>query len=446
VTQDQDPQQHPRNISAIAAGLPERLRARRMAAGLSRTELAARSGVSYKSVCDIEKGRRARVQEKTVMLLAAGLGCEVGELVDLPAVPPRTEPPSPRVRWTRLALITAAAVTLTIAAAAWFAVSRATWEIVEGDLIMRDALLQLVMWRIDEHPDVRVVLELPTDRSLIVGFNGEARDGAQAWRVSRVSGHRLASYALDEHVVREAFGAEILSEGQDFSCSKLRLMELDGDPSTELVVQTTHGKYYPAGVAVYELDGTPRGQYVNRGHLAALHIEDLDDDGRDEVLALGTNNDPAYQGATVIYLEDGAWSGAAVDRDGPGRGPVGAAHDGARYRLVLPSFGREVMERFERVRLLAFAPRTHELDDGEERIVFTAGVTAGGVSVVCDGQLRPLLVTATDALVGVVRAWDDWPESPETFPGQAWLDDWLAGARWSELTPESVSDGPVAGR
>ena len=123
-------------------------------------------------------------------------------------------------------------------------------------------------------------------------------------------------------------------------------------------------------------------------------------------------------------------------------GQVERAYDRADYL----DQRREVMERFERVRLLAFAPRTHRLDDGEERIVFTAGVTDGGVSVVCDGTLRPLLVTATDALVGVVRAWDDWPEGPETFPGQAWLDDWLAGARWSELGPDSVSDGPVAGR
>ncbi|MBD3220216.1 helix-turn-helix domain-containing protein [bacterium] len=450
-----------RNLDALAAGLPDRLRARRLSAGLSRTELAAASGVSYKSVCDIEKGRRARVQEKTVILLADGLGCDVGELVDLPDVPDPVTAPSATAssaataagparasrRSRRLVLAGSAALAMLVAllAAAWFAVDRAAWEVHEGDLVVRDALLGRELWRVDELPDVHRVLELPADGSLVVGFMGAASDGAQAWRVARRTGRVLARFTVDEAPIRAAFGDEILSEGQDFACGDLATMDLDGDGRREIVIRHGHLKYYPTILAAYDPDGTVRGQYASRGHVGTLHVADLDGDGRDELLAFGTNNDPAYQGATVIWLEEGAWSGATVDVAGPGRGPVGEIADGARYRLVLPSWGEAVMTRVRTARLHASSPTVYRLDDGALRISFTALSKAGGVSVTCDGRLRPLLATATDVLLADVASWDrPLPGDPDPFPSPAWLEDWLAGARWSELGRDAVVIGPVA--
>lgn len=441
-----------------AAGLPERLRARRMAAGLSRRELADAAGVTERTVRDIENGRRARVQEKTLLLLAEALACAPEELVGAAAMDGANgangadgagsdgaRRGQPAFRWVARLAALAAGLLMAVAAVGWYAVDRSTWEITDGNVIARDAVLGRVAWTIDADPRVRHVVPTPAGDQLVIGFYGNTDDGAQAWLVDRRTGERQVTFAVDETPVRRAFGPGILAEGQNFGCSSVRFLEFDGDGERELLFNFQHGKYYPAVLTVFELDGARRAQYANRGHVPFLHVEDLDDDGRDEVLAFGTNNDPAYQGASVIYLEQGAWSGAAVDPPGgPGRGPVGGIEDGARYRLVLPSFGEPVMGRMGCVRLTAHSPTVHRQVDGTLRINFTAGhLPAGGAAVVCDERLRPLLVNPTDSIRATVATWPTRGQGPERFPEQPWLEDWLDGARWSQRDSDVLVFGPV---
>ncbi|HEX7743878.1 MAG TPA: helix-turn-helix domain-containing protein [Micromonosporaceae bacterium] len=56
-----------------ATSFAERLRGRRMAAGLTQAELAARAGVGVRTVRDLERGRSARPQRTTLELLAGAL-------------------------------------------------------------------------------------------------------------------------------------------------------------------------------------------------------------------------------------------------------------------------------------------------------------------------------------------------------------------------------------
>ncbi|GIJ79557.1 hypothetical protein Xph01_39890 [Micromonospora phaseoli] len=56
------------------AGLPELLRAHRLAAGSTQADLAARAGVGVRTVRDLERGRSSRPQRTTVELLAEALG------------------------------------------------------------------------------------------------------------------------------------------------------------------------------------------------------------------------------------------------------------------------------------------------------------------------------------------------------------------------------------
>lgn len=451
--------QSPRNLCVQSLDLAARLRALRLAAGLSRQDLAERAGLSERSVRDIENGRRARVQDKTVMLLAEALGCDPAKLVVLPEPPPvdaaavvqlRTPVATPdairRAWWPLIAAVFVVVTLLAAMGSVWYAVDRATWEIVDGDVVMRDALLRRQMWTVDQPHPVRLVQRSPwNDRTLLIGFYGHAEDGALVWRVNAITGQRVASYHLDESPVHAAFGAAILSQGQSFSCSSITPLDLDGDGGDELAIKFIHRKYYPTCLVAFDAEGNQLAHYVNRGHIINLHAEDLDGDGRDELLAFGTNNDLAYQGATVIYLEEGAWSGASVDPpDGPGAGPVGQITDGARHRLVLPSFGEPVMTRFQKVRLDAFSPWIFRLDDGSVRVMFSVGdQSTGGVSLVCDHTLRPLEADPTDGLTGLVRTWGDWTDEADPFPTRPWLDGWLEGARWSSLDSDAVVFGPV---
>lgn len=452
------PHPSPRNLCVQELDLAARLRALRLAVGLSRQDLAERAGLSERSIRDIENGRRARVQDKTVMLLAAALGCDPGELAAFPEPPVDAAPVSPprppvatpnasrRAVWPMVAAVTVALVLIVALGATWYAVDRAAWEVVDGDVVMRDALLRHQMWQLDQPQPVRMVQPSPwSDRTLLVGFYGHAEDGALAWRMDAITGKRVASYHLDEAPVHAAFGDAILSQGQSFSCSRITPLDLDGDGRDELAIEFTHRKFYPTCLVAFAADGTQLAHYVNRGHIVDLLAGDLDGDGRDELLAFGTNNDVAYQGATVIYLEEEAWSGAAIDPPGgPGAGPVGDIKDGARYRLVLPWFGEEVMTQFQKVRLDAFSPWIYRLDDSSLRVMFSVGDRSiGGVNVICDHTLRPLEADPTDGLVGEVRTWGDWTTDSAAFPSRPWLDRWLEGARWSSLDSDAVLFGPV---
>ncbi|MEV4712162.1 helix-turn-helix domain-containing protein [Micromonospora sp. NPDC049374] len=65
---------HDRQSGPPHAGLPELLRAHRLAAGATQAELAARAGVGVRTVRDLERGRSTRPQRTTVELLAGALG------------------------------------------------------------------------------------------------------------------------------------------------------------------------------------------------------------------------------------------------------------------------------------------------------------------------------------------------------------------------------------
>jgi transcriptional regulator with XRE-family HTH domain len=54
----------------------ELLRRHRLAAGLTQGELAARAGLSARTVSDLERGVKSRPHLHTVQLLAAALGLE----------------------------------------------------------------------------------------------------------------------------------------------------------------------------------------------------------------------------------------------------------------------------------------------------------------------------------------------------------------------------------
>ena len=56
---------------------------------LTKAELATKSGLSVRTIQDIEAGRKSRVQEKTLILLAEALEVEVAELLGTDSGDPR---------------------------------------------------------------------------------------------------------------------------------------------------------------------------------------------------------------------------------------------------------------------------------------------------------------------------------------------------------------------
>jgi hypothetical protein len=217
-------------------------------------------------------------------------------------------------------------------------------------------------------------------------------------------------------------------------------------------VRFTHGLYYPSAICVIDGAGRLRSQYANRGHLVEMLVVDLDRDGTDEILACGTNNAAAYQGATVISLDQDLCCGASVDSLSA---PAVAAVDGAASRLVMPSFGEPYMSLSGAPRL--FARRLQAFRDRNGRVLVSVDVLASEkvrTNVTLDATLHPLGVVPVDQTVAYVS--EAWPDSlvQDAGPGdRAWLAGWMethrhfvAGRRVPIFPAEEVDRDLAAAR
>ena len=91
-----------KNIDISDGGFSKRLKRLRMSRGLTKVELAEKAGLSDRGIHDIERGRRPRVLEKTVYLLANALGVSYEDLLNGPSKDAR---PSTGPSWIRRPVI-----------------------------------------------------------------------------------------------------------------------------------------------------------------------------------------------------------------------------------------------------------------------------------------------------------------------------------------------------
>ena len=89
------------------SGFGERLRRRRIAAGLTQEDLAARSGLTAKGIAALERGRRQRPYPHTVKALAVALGLSDDEQAELAGNPPASGAASPPTPLSHLPVVPA---------------------------------------------------------------------------------------------------------------------------------------------------------------------------------------------------------------------------------------------------------------------------------------------------------------------------------------------------
>lgn len=426
---------------AVDPDFTSRVRNLRTDLRLTKAELAEKSGLSIRTLQDIEAGRKSRIQEKTLHLLADALGVELNVLVDSA---PRTGDgsvgpdlqassiPGGRPRRLRNWLVLIA-LPLAVAAVglpiAWnWSRHHAEWTLESHRLVVRDALLGVKLWELRDDP--KVCIDAPwCDDQLLVGLASASEQSGRLRCLDRATGDTLWTLDPDLDAMTAAFGADAVTSYR-FGCNSLTPCDLNGDGDPEVVINFIHGKYYPDALCVVGRDGRLQSQYANRGHLASLLVTDLDRDGRDEILALGTNNAPAYQGATVILLDDAHRSGASVDSLS---NPWSTKPDSALVRLVLPRFPEPFMSVLGQVRLAAALPRVFKDSDGTTLISVEVGVSSdrqNRMIVYLDTGLNPVGAEPADWFMETITM--RWPEEVRSIPGPldpGWRTAWLSTAR-----------------
>jgi transcriptional regulator with XRE-family HTH domain len=437
-----NPRNHAKNV-AVDPSFPGRVRELRTILRLTKAELADRSGLSIRTLQDIEAGRKTRIQEKTLHLLADALGVELevlagsasrtGDAGEGSKLPDSPAPPGHAGRSrTWLVLI---AVPLLLAAVglpiAWnWSRHHAEWTLEDNRLVVRDALLGLKLWEITEEPLVGHCRVSPwSSDHLLIGLTSQYPASGRLRCLDRATGDTIWTLDPDLDALCAAFDPEDVVSHQ-FGCNSMTVCDLNGDGDPELVVNFLHGKYYPDAVCIVDRDGRLQSQYGNRGHLAELLVVDLDADGRDEILALGTNNAPAYQGATILLLDDAHRSGASVDSLS---NPWSAEPDSALVRLVLPRFPEPFMSLLGEVRLAAATPRVFHDPNGKTLVSVEVGVGSDArnrMIVYLDADLNPVGAEPVDWFMETITM--RWPAEVRSIPGPLdpdWRTAWLSTAK-----------------
>lgn len=413
--------------------LPQRLRALREQRHLTKADLAERAGLSSRTVHDLEMGRRDRIQEKTLMLLAEALDVPVEELLKRNGED--SSPPTERARLSRRTGLLLLAVLIVAFAGAFgylwhFATSTAQVEIVDGQLIVRDRVFHSHLWTFGTSNEVHRFGVSPWSSDRLLVYTGhESPDGGKLLCLDRASGDTIWSVEPDVAAIERAFGPEDL-RGSGFGAMPAGVLDVHGDGEKEVAVRFTHGRFYPTALCLVDRNGRVLGQYASKGHILGMVVTDLDNDGRQELLCGGTNNGKAYQGAQLILLDGDHWRGASVDSLCD---PWSTEPDSAAIRLVIPGYPKQYMDLIPAERLAAVELDVHR--DAAGHSLISAAIRPGRKSfcsmlVFLDSELNPKGCAPEDAFV---EQWiSQWPDSLThgTGPGDpAWRAEWLAGAK-----------------
>jgi len=415
------------NIELRGTDIPDRLRMLREERHLSQNDLAEKAGLTYRTVHDLEAGRRDRVLEKTMMLLATALDVPLRRLVSGEA---SISLDTPTVRGRRWPWLVVAVLVVSIAAAGAYIWHRATaqaeWELEGNILTARDAYFGIPLWSYKTDEKIECVDVAPWGTSdLLMGLGPRSPEGGRLLCLDRASGRQRWEAEPDRGPIVGAFGEEVVSAG-NFTCLRLVPVDLDGDGVMEIAASFRHVPYYPTAICLFDRHGHRLRQYATKGWVFDMTVTDLDRDGAKELIVSGTNNAPTIQGAMLVMLDWNHFMGATVDSlcDCPGGLP-----DSSRIRFVLPAFPAPHMAVLEDMRLTAWQPRVFSSLTGESQFSFDTGSWLDPhhrLIVTLDANLRPISTVISDAFNAHIAS--SWPDSlkGENGPmGEDWRRHWL---------------------
>jgi len=419
------------NFNIDGSELPDRLQSLRKLRKWTQSDLAEKAGLSYRTIHDLELGKRKRVQEKTLLLICDALDLTLPELLilreDSQIATPKRRSPGKMLLVLVALLVVVAAVG---GAQVWnYARSHSTWEIQDQQhLVVRDGLLHQKLWSLDG-PHLQPAKIAPWSASiLLVGHRGLSENGYRIYALNMADGDTLWSCQLDLDQMTRVLGKGALDHG-NMGLSRTLHADLDGDGVPELLATFIHSNFYPSAILWIGQDGQVRGQYTNHGHLLNMVAEDFNHDGKDEVIVGGTTNVRAYNGASAVILDEDHFSGGSVDSIAH---PESPESDGSLLRLVIPNLPSPAMKPFISQRIFVSSGQFSYDNPDTTRILLNIScdnLRIGILTVDPDGSLVDFHYTDT-FMEHLGSYFPDGSEIYESGPGHAaWDREWLGRIR-----------------
>jgi len=179
-------------------------------------------------------------------------------------------------------------------------------------------------------------------------------------------------------------GKELRCGGRQFSpdyrVAGFHAHDLDGDRKKEIIVEAFHAPDWPCQFTVLDAAGATLGEFWNAGYLRDVAYQDLDGDGREEIVVVGVNNEHRTGCLAVFDPRD-------IRGGSPQTGEFACAGIGPGSELYYLTVPRtDVTEAMG-----MFASDLLQLDVTENRRI--RATSALGLIYEFDFELRPLQVT-----------------------------------------------------
>ncbi|MBU8870561.1 MAG: helix-turn-helix domain-containing protein [Gemmatimonadales bacterium] len=413
-----------RNVDISKSDFPDRLRKLREERRLTQADLGDLAQLSYRTIHDLELGKRDRTLVKTLMLITKALDVSYERLLNgdqadrTDKIPP---PKGKRFLPTTLGVLLLLSVAIL---ALWTVFKPPQWTVTGNTLVAKDGIFGFQRWQREFPDEIAICQPAPWSGDvLLVGLHSNNSGGSRLHALSLRSGNSLWEVQPDVNEIAAAFGRELVFGG-GFNCSGLLPADLDGDGTSEILAHFSHTKWFPHALCLIDSKGNLLSQYASMGSIYDLLIIDMDGDKKDEVIGAGTNNARIYQGATVFVLDENHFSGATID-DSVSHG--NSIKDGSLMRLVIPQYPAPYMNHMQYTRLIAENIETFERENDDFRMtVFVGHDPDRHLIVELDSTLTPLDSHMSD--VFRMEILHSWPDSLREFgpldPG--WRRDWLA--------------------
>ncbi|MBN2170994.1 MAG: hypothetical protein JW819_06730 [Candidatus Krumholzibacteriota bacterium] len=431
---------------------------------LTTDDILKRSGLSPKTLERIQKRKVKSVQRHTIIKMARCFGVTyyelMGELPPTNSAPPPTADRHRRRRlrsWMLILSLLLIAVATAWTLPGWLA--QPIEHVVDGKRILgKSSGNGKVVWTRDHLSEVFVTAMSPwlppaglfgrldpknRDNLLVYGLFSNGSDGGRLFVVNSRTGELIWKDQPDVPQLVRFYGRDLIENG-NIIVRSLWFADVDGDGTRELIVIYSQDPYYPSYVRIYDASGRILGTYFNDGHLTSLHAEDLDGDGKDEILVGGTSNRHA-DSAVLLLLDQKHCNGGSVDSVFH---PHPGFSDMAMIRLHLPRFDDELMHLLQWDRPDIRTIQVLRNGDNEPTIQIGLGIhdKVTRVKILLDKDLTPRHANPTDYFRTMASEWIREGKTEVDYSSQQYLNRWLQGSarytvgHWmAEQEPEAIA-------
>jgi hypothetical protein len=119
-----------------------------------------------------------------------------------------------------------------------------------------------------------------------------------------------------------------------YKTQALRVLKATEKRPPRIVVSSWHDPWWPNQIAILDSSGKTISEYWHSGALPNMVLADLDDDGREEIIATGISN--GYHQATLVVLDPDRVFGASAEAARPELQIHGMGSAQERLRLLFP--------------------------------------------------------------------------------------------------------------